>query len=254
MKAVILAAGKGTRMGPLTENRPKVMLPIANKPLLEHIIIRLKTAGITEFLIVVGYRKEKIIEHFEDGSRLGINIEYIGQQKQKGTADAIAASRNWRESHSNTGTNERFLVTNGDVLACSSDIKKLCNAKGDTVLAAKKVANPEEYGILYVKGGRVEKIIEKPKEPAFSNLANAGIYIFEPSIFDAIDNTNPSPRGEYEITDSIQFLIDSGKKVSYVPLEKWQDIGFPWHLLEANETVQRDAVGIYGARSSPMLL
>lgn len=233
MKAVILAAGKGTRMGPLTDNRPKVMLPIANRPLLEHIIVTLKAAGIREILIVTGYLKEKIMEHFGDGTGLGVNIEYIGQQAQKGTADAVATVRNW------AGT-DRFLVTNGDVLASIPDIKKLCTTEGDAVLTAKKVAAPQEYGILYVKGRKVEKLVEKPEKPA-SDLANAGIYVFDPVIFEAIDNTNPSSRGEYEITDSIQFLIDSGKEISFAELEKWQDIGFPWHLLKANEMMLNDS-------------
>lgn len=226
MKAVILAAGKGTRMGPLTESRPKVMLPLANRPLLEHIIVNLKTADIREFLIVAGYHKEKITDYFKDGSRLGVDIEYIEQNVQKGTADAIAVARD--------SIRERFLVTNGDVLTGIPDIKRICNAKGEAVLTAMKVANPVEYGILCVKGKRVEKLIEKPKKPA-SDLANAGIYIFEPSIFDAIENTKSSPRGELEITDSIQLLIDSGKEVNYTKLQEWQDIGFPWHLLSANE-------------------
>ncbi|MBU3968577.1 MAG: NTP transferase domain-containing protein [Euryarchaeota archaeon] len=226
MKAVIIAAGKGTRMGPLTESRPKAMLQIANRPLLEHIIVAIKAAGIKDFLIVTGYRKEKIVDHFGNGGSLGVNIEYIEQQRQNGTADAIAVARN--------SISERFLVTNGDVLAGIPDIKNILNAKGEVVLAAKKVAAPEEYGILYVQGDRVVTIVEKPKK-SISDLANAGIYVFEPSIFDAISETGHSPRGEYEITDSIQRLIDSGKASGYVSLEKWQDIGFPWHMLEANE-------------------
>ncbi len=168
MKAVILAAGKGTRMGPLTEKRPKAMLPIANKPLLEHIILTFKEAYIKDFLIVVGHCKEKIIEHFEDGSQLGVNIEYIEQQNQRGTADAVAVVRN--------SINERFLVTNGDVLAHASDIKMICHAEGDAVLATRKVDATEDYGILYVKGKKVEKIVEKPKE-SISDLANAGIVL-----------------------------------------------------------------------------
>ena len=226
MKVVILAAGKGTRMGPLTENRPKAMLPIANRPLLEHIIVAIKAAGIKDFLVVTGYCKEKIIDHFGNGRSLGVNIEYIEQQRQNGTADAIAVARN--------SITERFLVTNGDVIAGIPDIKNILNARGEVVIAAKKVASPEEYGILYVKGNSVEKIVEKPKNP-LSDLANAGIYVFEPSIFDAISGTGHSTRGEYEITDSIQRLIDSGKSSAYVSLETWQDIGFPWHMLEANE-------------------
>lgn len=231
MKAVILAAGKGTRMGPLTENMPKVMLPIANRPLLEHIIVSIKAAGIKDFLIVIGYCMEKIKDHFGDGSSLGVNIEYIKQSHQKGTANAIAAVRN--------SINERFLVTNGDVLAGIRDIENILNAKDEVVLAAKKVASPEEYGILYVEGNRILKIVEKPKK-SISDLANAGVYVFEPSIFEAINETEPSSRGEYEITDSIQLLIDSGKTSGYISLEKWQDIGFPWHLLEANEMMLKN--------------
>ncbi|HEY9206981.1 MAG TPA: bifunctional sugar-1-phosphate nucleotidylyltransferase/acetyltransferase [Candidatus Methanoperedens sp.] len=235
MKAVILAAGKGTRMGPLTENRPKVMLPIANRPILEHIIVTMKAAGIREFLIVVGYLKEKITDHFKDGSGFGVKIDYIEQKAQKGTADAIMVAGN--------SIHERFLVTNGDVLAGISDIRKIANARGDVILAAKKVASPQEYGILFVNGKKVEKLVEKPRESR-SDLANAGIYVFEPSIFDAIDDTDLSPRGEYEITDSIQSMIDSGKEVNYSPLEKWQDIGFPWHLLEANEIMLKSGEDI----------
>jgi len=130
---------------------------------------------------------------------------------------------------------ERFMVINGDVIANSNDIKKLMSTEGEVVIAAKEVATPEEYGILYVRGDRVEKLVEKPKEST-SNLANAGIYVFEPSIFDAIDDTPLSPRGEYEITTSIQRMISSGKEVSYAVIEA-QDIGFPWHLLEANESI-----------------
>jgi bifunctional UDP-N-acetylglucosamine pyrophosphorylase/glucosamine-1-phosphate N-acetyltransferase len=235
MKAVILAAGKGTRMGPLTENRPKVMLPIANRPLLEHIILTLKIAGISDILIVTGYCREKIEEYFKDGSKLGVNIVYVEQKMQKGTADAIASVKN--------SINERFLVTNGDVFAGSSDIKNLLKTSGDVVIASKRVASPEEYGILYVKGKWVEKIVEKPKSSA-SDIANAGIYVFSPDIFDAIENTIPSLRGEYEITDSIQHMIDSGKHAGFVILERWQDIGFPWHVLEANEMLLNDGKDI----------
>lgn len=231
MKAVVLAAGNGTRMGPLTENRPKAMLPIINKPLLEHIILGLKIAGIKDLCIVVGYCKEKIIEYFGNGSNLGVNIEYIEQKKQNGTAGAILVARNY--------INERFLVINGDTLIDGKDIERLCNTKGDAVLTAKNVGHPEQYGVLYVREDKIEKIIEKPKEST-SNLANVGVYIFDHSIFDVIDNTGLSKRGELEITDSIQSMIDSGKELRYIIIERWQDIGFPWHMLEANEAMLKD--------------
>lgn len=237
MKAVIIAAGKGTRMGPLTENRPKAMLPIANKPLLEHMILGLQAVGTKDLYMVVGHHKEKIMEYFEDGSKFGINIEYIEQKNQNGTANAIMAVRNYID--------ERFLVINGDILIDNRDIERLCNIRGDAVLAAKKVESPEEYGILYVKGEKVGKIVEKPKEVSevsevSSDIVNAGIYIFDHSIFDAIDNTRLSKRGEYEITDSIQYMIDSGKELRYMLLDRWKDIGFPWNMLDANEIILKD--------------
>jgi bifunctional UDP-N-acetylglucosamine pyrophosphorylase/glucosamine-1-phosphate N-acetyltransferase len=231
MKAVIITAGKGTRMGPLTENRPKVMLPIINKPLLEHIILELKIAGIKDLCMVVGYHKEKIIEYFGNGSNFGVNIEYIEQKVQNGTAGAIVTARN--------SIDARFLVINGDTLIDGKDIERLCNTKGDAVLAAKKVGSPEQYGILYVKGEKIDRIVEKPKEFT-SDLANVGVYIFDRSIFDIIDNTGLSKRGEYEITDSIQSMIDSGNELRYITIGRWQDIGFPWHMLEANEIMLRD--------------
>lgn len=234
MKAVILAAGRGTRMGALTEKRPKVMLPVANRPILEHIMLKLKDSGVNDFLVVLGHCREKIEDHFGNGSKLGINIEYITQKEQKGTADAIAVVRDHIDG--------RFIVTNGDVNASSTDIKRILDTEGDAVLAAMKVADPREFGILYVKGNKIERLVEKP-EHSSSNLANAGIYVFEPSIFDAIDSTGPSSRGEYEITDSIQLLIDSGKQVCYREIEEWQDIGFPWHLLEANEIALKEIKG-----------
>lgn len=234
MKTVIIAAGKGTRMGPLTENRPKTMLPIANKPLLEYIISELRIIGIKDIYIVVGYHKEKIIDYFEDGSKFGVNIEYIEQKKQNGTASAVATTRNFID--------ERFLVINGDTLIDSKDIERFCDIRGNAILTAKKVVSLEEYGILHVKGEKVERIVEKSKESSStSNLVNIGVYIFDLSIFDAIDNTGPSKRGEYEITDSIQLMIDSGKELRFcMILERWQDIGFPWHILEANERILKD--------------
>lgn len=241
MKAVILAAGKGTRMGGLIENRPKTMLPVVNRPLLEHIIVIFKEAGIREFLIVVGYFKEKITEYFGDGSNIGINIQYVEQQEQRGTADAISVVRD------SISIEERFLVTNGDVLTSVSDIKNLYNTRG-IVLSAKQMANIniQEYGLLYVKGKKVEKIIEKSKESVscLSGLINAGIYVFDTDIFHAIDNTIQSQRGEYEITDSIQSLIDLGKDVVHMPIERYQNIEFPWQLLEINEMLLNEGKSI----------
>lgn len=227
MKAVILAAGQGTRMGPLTYNRPKVMLPVANKPILEHIICSARDAGIHEFVIVVGYYSETIKEYFGDGARFGVNIQYALQEKQRGTADAVRAAEAYID--------ERFIVFNGDIIVSQEYIKQLIGHGYEIVLTAREVENPSQFGVFEVRGDKVLRIIEKPKKP-ISNLANAGLYIFPLSIFDAIRNTPLSVRNEYEITQSLQMLINSGADAGFVTLsEKWLDIGHPWDLLEANE-------------------
>lgn len=227
MKAVILAAGQGTRMGPLTEKRPKVMLPIANKPLLSHVMLSAHDAGINDFVLVVGYRSEMVKEYFGDGSKMGVNIEYAYQEKQLGTANAVGAAQGMVEG--------RFLMLNGDIIVSPMHIKKMVAKRSEIVMTARHVDNASGLGVLEVSNGRVLRIIEKPQKP-HTDLANAGIYIFPLTIFDAINRTKKSVRGEYEITDSLQMLIDEGKHVRYLLLlENWLDIGRPWELLDANE-------------------
>lgn len=227
MKAVLLAAGQGTRMGPLTRNIPKVMLPIANKPILLHVIESAREAGIKEFVLVVGHSSKYIKDYFKDGSLIGVSIEYVHQEKQMGTADAVRAAKGI--------VDDRFLVLNGDIIVTSAHIKKLFECKSDVVMTAIHVENPSDYGVFEVRDDHVIRIIEKSPYPP-SDLANAGIYVFPPSIFDAINKTPLSIRKEYEITDSLQMLIDQGMDVRYLAIsEKWMDIGRPWDLLAANE-------------------
>ena len=227
MRAVILAAGEGTRMRPLTENRPKVMLPIANKPMLEHTILEAKSADITDFVLIVGYRQEAIRQYFGDGSRLGVRIEYVVQEKQAGTGHAFGMAAK--------ACDGRFIALNGDVTVRAEHLKKLACRRDDAVITVKEVGDPRSYGVIEVAGDRVSRIIEKSPEPP-TNLANAGIYLFDPCIFDAIAKTPLSPRGEIEITDSLQHLIDAGRRVGYELLAgDWLDIGRPWQLLTANE-------------------
>ena len=227
MKAVILAAGQGTRMGPLTHNRPKAMLPIANMPLLSHIIFSARDAGIREFVIVVGFEQEIIKQYFGDGSSMNVNIEYAYQKEQLGTADAVRSAKGFVE--------DRFLMLNGDIIVSSAHISKMIQQSRNMVITARQVDNPSEFGVLEVQDDRVLHIIEKPEKPP-TNLANAGIYIFPLEIFDAIDKTVLSSRNEFEITESIQLLIDEGVDVGFLTLsENWLDIGRPWDLLDANE-------------------
>lgn len=250
MKAVVLVAGKGTRMEPLTSGCPKVMLPVANKPILEHILDTAIEAGIEGFVFITGYLEKQIQEYFGDGSRWGVSIEYVPQEEQMGTADAIFQAKGHVQG--------AFLVLNGDMLLGKGDLKALLERQEEAVICVKKVDNPSNFGVLETEGKRVLKIIEKPKNPP-TNLANAGVYLFRESIFDFIEQTKLSIRGELEITDSIQLLIDSGvdsrtdngasgadngASVGYRLLEaEWIDIGYPWDLLKANEYLLKDLKG-----------
>ncbi len=232
MKAVILAAGEGTRMRPLTSECPKVMLPVANRPILEHIVSAVVEAGIESIVLITGYREDVIKNHFEDGDQWSVDIEYVHQDEQWGTAHAIGCAEGYVDG--------RFIVLNGDALISPSHIKHLISRNEEAVLTVKKVENPSDFGVIETSGSLVTRIIEKPSEPP-TDLANAGIYLFNDPIFDLIRRTEPSPRGELEITDTLQMLIDSDAAVGYEILsEDWIDIGRPWDLLNANEVLLRE--------------
>lgn len=225
MKAVILAAGEGSRMRPLTYRQPKVMLPIANKPILEHLLIEVKAAGCREFVLIVGYRDERVRDYFGSGEKWQVSIEYCTQKKQLGTADALNQARERLD--------DDFLVINGDIIASRQDIARLIRSEGNT-MAITEVKDGRDLGMVELTGDRVIRIYEKPPK-APSSVANAGIYHFTAEIFSAIARTPRSTRGEYEITDSIQLLIDGGVKVSHQSVSQWLDFSYPWDLLAANE-------------------
>ena len=230
MQAVVLAAGEGTRMRPLTYTKPKVMLPIANKPILEHLINELKKAGINDIILVVGYKDEKIREHFGDGSGWGINLSYVTQRKQLGTADALKSALHLIEGE--------FLMLNGDNIVDHEDIKRLIKSDGMSI-GVKKVSNPQDFGVVEIENDEVKKIVEKPEKPP-SNLINAGVYHFTEDLFEFLERTQMSKRGEYEITDTIQLAIDSGIVFRAVEIDTWIDVGYPWDLLKANEILLKD--------------
>ena len=240
MKAVVLAAGEGTRLRPLTNTRPKHLIPVGGKPILEHVLLTLKEAGIREICLIVGYKAEMIKNKFSDGSSLGLKIEYAIQPKLLGTADAIKTAQPYVE--------ENFLVVYGDLLftpeAITSILKTHKQNRPSVTMAVTPVTNPERYGVVKLEDGWVIDLIEKPpKEEAPSNLVNAGIYAFSEEIFEKIERTKPSPRGELEITDSLKLLMTEGRKVlaEKIPPEEWIDTGYPWNLLEANEWVLKRA-------------
>ena len=227
MKAVILAAGEGSRMRPLTYSRPKVMIPVANKPILEHLLIEVAEAGIREFIFVVGYHEEQVRDYFGSGDKWGVSIDYCAQRKQLGTADAIKMVEDLIDG--------KFLVVNGDIVVSQKDISSLANGNGIT-MSVVEVEDIEDLGLVELEEGKVVHVYEKVEKPP-SRIANAGLYLFTPDIFAAISQTSTSPRGEYEITDSLQLLIDQGHHISYQKIEYWLDISYPWDLLPANESL-----------------
>jgi bifunctional UDP-N-acetylglucosamine pyrophosphorylase/glucosamine-1-phosphate N-acetyltransferase len=227
LKAVILAAGEGNRMRPLTSNRPKVMLPIASKPILEHLLIEVKEAGIVDFVFIVGYCDEQVRSYFGKGEKWGVNIAYSEQRKQLGTADAIRMVEGM--------VAENFLVINGDVVVSRGDIKRLLKNTRNTVSVI-EVKDPRGLGMVELSGTRVTNIYEKTEQPP-TLMANAGLYLFTPQIFDAISRTEKSPRGEYEITDSLKILISTKSGLHYHKLQSWLDLSYPWDLLTANESM-----------------
>lgn len=235
MKAFILAAGEGTRMRPLTSNMSKSLLPIAGKPFLEHTLAALKANKITDVVILIGYKGRDIQRHFRDGKKFGMNITYVRQKDRLGTGHATGLAA--------TKIEEPFISINGDVVVTAETIKKiLANFKrhGDMVITGSEVDNPRDFGIIETKKDCMECLTEKPENPK-TNIANAGIYVYTPEIFDYIKKTELSPRGEYEITDSISMVVEDGRKVRCVIMEEdWIDVGRPWDLLKANSLLMKD--------------
>ena len=225
MKAVILAAGQGMRMRPLTYNRPKPMLPVANKPILEHLLLECIPAGIKEFVFIVGYKDRSIMDYFADGFNWEVQICYKIQETATGTAEAVNLARDV------VGGN--FIVLNGDGILQKKDIEKLANSEFTTI-TVKEVEDVTGLGVVGVRNGRVSGILEKP-EFAASKLANTGAYFFTDTIFSAIDHTGKSQRGQLEITRSLEILINEGFEVGYQPIDFWLTMSYPWDLLNANE-------------------
>jgi UDP-N-acetylglucosamine diphosphorylase/glucosamine-1-phosphate N-acetyltransferase len=230
MQSIILAAGEGSRMRPLTANTPKVMLPVAGKPLLEEIILRAKSAGSDRFVIVVGYQADRVRSHFGDGRCLGVEIEYAVQERQLGTGHALMAAESKAADH--------FMVLNGDVLPDVASLKAMsCE---DAAVSAIQVDDPTRYGVFLEENGVFKSVVEKSPSPP-SNLANAGIYVLNKSVFDALHAAPLSERGEFELTDALNSLA-ARETIKIVTLKSWLEIGRPWDILAANETMLKEMV------------
>lgn len=236
MKALILCAGEATRLRPLTYALPKHLLPVANRPVIEHVIDAIKRAGITEIGLVVSLKTmEQFRAHLGDGQRRGVQLEYILQPEPRGLAHAVACARDFVSQ-------DDFLVYLGDNLVeegLTTLLQEFREARPEALLSLVKVEDPRRFGVAVLEGNEIKRLIEKPAEP-LSNLAIAGIYVFQPIIFEAISEIRPSPRGELEITDAIQRLIDRGYRVLPHRIEGWwKDVGKPEDLLEANRLLLR---------------
>lgn len=224
MKAVILAAGEGKRLRPFTETMPKVMLPVANKPVLEYVFDAVKNSGIDEIIVVVGYKKEVIMEYFKNYE--DIDITYVVQDKQLGTAHALLQAKKY--------INDSFIVLSGDNIIDQSSISKLIKDKSKHSILIKKHPHPSKYGVVFVEKNILKEIVEKPKEE-LSKFISTGIYKLPSSVFDDVEGL--ASQGVYALTSVVQLIVDRGENISTVTADLWMDIVYPWDLIHVNEAM-----------------
>jgi dTDP-glucose pyrophosphorylase len=231
-KAVVLAAGRGTRMREMTAELPKPMLEVRSKPVLQYIVEGLRDAGVLDILIVVGYHAEAVQNFFGDGSRYKIAIQYTTQTVQDGTGRVVRLARDF------AGLSP-FVLSYGDILIDPANYRRILDLADDieTIITVIRGQDVRKGGAVFVnKEMEVVDIREKPQpgEPT-SAWYNAGLYAFRPSIFDFVAKLKPSPRGEYELTDAIRNLAQAGKKVKALELSgTWADVRDPEILARLN--------------------
>ncbi|WP_318570010.1 UTP--glucose-1-phosphate uridylyltransferase AglF [Salinigranum marinum] len=235
MKAVVLAAGKGTRLRPLTEDKPKVLVEVDDRPILADVFDTLIDVGIDEFVVVVGYLKERIIERFGDEYR-GVPITYAHQRKQLGLAHALLTV----EEH----IDDDFVLMLGDNVF-RANIQDVVNRQQETrtdaafLVEQVPIEEASRYGVLRTNEyGEIVEVMEKPDDPP-SNLVMTGFYTFSPAIFHACHLVQPSARGEYELPDAIDLLIQSGRTIDAIRMEGWRiDVGYPEDRARAEQRLR----------------
>ena len=231
-RAVVLAAGRGTRMRDLTNDVPKPMIAVRGKPILQHIVEGLRGAGVTRILIVVGYRADVVRQALGDGSALGVEIEYVAQEVQDGTGKVVELAREF------VGR-DPFVLVYGDIIVDPSNYQRLVRLEPDAeaIVSVKQNEDVSKGGAVFLNQQfELIDLREKPQpgEPT-SPWYNAGLYAFRPSIFDFTARLERSPRGEYELTDAIRALAQSGKKVRTLELSgDWFDVRDPEVLAQLN--------------------
>ncbi len=230
-RAAVLAAGKGTRMGKLTANTPKPMLPIHGKPMLAHILQRLSKAGIEEFLLVVGHGRESIQSYFVNWP---VPIQFCVQEPVNGTGSAALLARKF-------AANQPFLLTYGDILVGSAEYTHCAHVLASdsniaAVVAVKAVEDPWQGAAVYEREGRIQQIVEKPPQGSSATHWNsAGFYAFRPVLFDYLDRVTASPRGEYELTSALDLMLDDGLDLRISAIKgDWRDVGHPEDLDAVN--------------------
>lgn len=220
-QAVILAAGEGQRLRPFTVNRPKVMLPIADKPILQYVVEALAQNGIRRIVLVVGYKKEQVFDYMGSGKQFGVDLTYVTQEKQLGTAHALAQAKGVTE--------KEFLVLPGDNLIEADTIAQFATVKPEAVLV-KKVDNPLRYGVVTMDGMMVKEVSEKPEE-AKSNMVSTGIYAFTTEIFNFIEP-------ELDLPDALNNMIARGYSITARKTDgTWLDVIYPWDILNLNDAI-----------------
>lgn len=236
MKGVILAAGKGTRMLPLTERRPKPLVPILERPMLEHIVCGARDAGFDHLCLIVAYKGEQIVEHFGDGSRLGMKIEYIWQEGPAGTGAATLMAEDFVAG-------EPFFLSWGDIIVGPQTYHNVARVweqeRPEAILSLNWVEDPCEGAAVYVEDGCISRIVEKPtRGTSTTNYNNAGIFVFRPELFDILKGLPDSPRGEKEMPDAVKVMMEAGKRIRGLEVEGyWSDVARPATVLQLNATM-----------------
>ena len=232
-KAVILAAGRGTRMRELTNDLPKPMLEVRGKPVLQHIIEGLRDAGVRKLLIIVGYHADAVQNFFGDGSRYNVDIQYVTQVMQDGTGRVVNLARDF------VGDTP-FVLSYGDILVDPTNYKRVADlpANVETIITVTRGEDVSKGGAVFLNEQMELIDIREKSRPdqTTSPWYNAGIYAFRPSIFEFSGKLNLSPRGEYELTDAIRAIAHSGKKVKALELTGgWADVRDPEVLARLNQ-------------------